>query len=493
MQVDFNSGDTGFTLDGLSGMGGSIRGSANNVTIRNSNFTSTLTIQGSPEANILVDGGQFDWPASYNGSANAKLFIYSSSPGASSGVTVRNSAFRNGDLDGVHIGGSAGADIIGNVFDNLCSSGTHTDMLQTEGMVGGRIAGNLFRAGLYVAAQGLTSYDGGTEGVIIEDNVIDIRRPWGIEWFGGSELDHPAQHSRVLPPAQCNFNATCGQINISRKSEDSAGTGTQVYDNLTTQVSFSNGSSGTQRNNVSSEKALYVGPPTAWAGFKLAADSPVGLKAASDGLDAGVRISGGGVVGTPPLRPRRRRQPRARPAPATRPRAGIRTSPWRPFGLPRITGVVTTGTPVTLDGTRSTGNGPLTCTWSFENNNGSIIWETLTGCKLVKTFKYADTKYVNLIVRDADGDTNSLKLSSPFGRRDDSSGEVARLVGWWTSTGGVHQPDFRLFTSVWPGGPRALATSGGSAAPWWPRGPWPDRTARGSSPVAEPPPRRRCP
>jgi hypothetical protein len=415
MKVDLGSGDTGFTLDGLSGMGGNIRGSANNIVIRNSKFTSTLTVQGSPGANLLVDGGQFDWPASYNGGANAKLFIYSSSPGASSGLTVRNSTFRNGDLDGVHIGGSAGADIIGNVFDNLCSSGSnHTDMLQTEGMVGGRIAGNIFRAGLSCAAQGLTSYDGGTKGVIIEDNVIDVRRPWGIEWF--SDNSSIIRHNTVVyyPSSQCNFNATCGQIRISRKAEDSAGTGTQVYDNLTTGVSFSDGSTGTQRNNVSSEKASYVGPLNVWAGFKLAANSPVGLKAASDGLDVGVRTSAGGGGGTS-----------STSAPATSPTSTspTSTSPTSTAGggssdIPATalwtapTGVKV-GTPVTLDGTRSTGNGQLTCTWTFENNSGSIIWETLTGCKLVKTFKYADTKYVKLTVRDADGDTNSRRLSFP--------------------------------------------------------------------------------
>ena len=71
----------------------------------------------------------------------------------------------------------------------------------------------------------------------------------------------------------------------------------------------------------------------------------------------------------------------------------------------------TVGTPVTLDGTGSNGNAPLSCTWSFENQDGSTIWETQTGCKLQKTFQYVGTKYVKLIVRDADGDTNSNKQS----------------------------------------------------------------------------------
>jgi hypothetical protein len=65
------------------------------------------------------------------------------------------------------------------------------------------------------------------------------------------------------------------------------------------------------------------------------------------------------------------------------------------------------GTPITLDGTASQGDGPLTCTWSFENQDGSTVWETATGCKISKTFTNVDTKYVRLTVKDADGDTDS--------------------------------------------------------------------------------------
>jgi hypothetical protein len=70
---------------------------------------------------------------------------------------------------------------------------------------------------------------------------------------------------------------------------------------------------------------------------------------------------------------------------------------------------------VTLDGTASKGDGPLSCTWSFEDADGGTIWETVTGCKLRKTFRVSGAKYVKLIVRDADGDTDSNKQS--FGVR----------------------------------------------------------------------------
>ncbi len=72
---------------------------------------------------------------------------------------------------------------------------------------------------------------------------------------------------------------------------------------------------------------------------------------------------------------------------------------------------------MTLDGSASKGDGPLVCTWSFEDQAGSTVYETLTGCKLSKTFQTTGTKYVKLTVRDADGDTNSNKQSFNVARR----------------------------------------------------------------------------
>jgi hypothetical protein len=93
--------------------------------------------------------------------------------------------------------------------------------------------------------------------------------------------------------------------------------------------------------------------------------------------------------------------PRPTPTPADQPAKAIWTVP---------SGAVV-GTSTTLDGTRSTGAAPIACTWSFEDADGSIVWDTATGCKLVKTFTSVGTKFVRLTVRDADGDTNSSKQS----------------------------------------------------------------------------------
>ncbi len=278
----------GFTLDGMTGMGGYIKGSAANITVRNSVFLSALTIDGLVNANILLDHNSHDWNAVYNGGDNGKVRVFA--PGNSfSGVTVQNSTFRNGNLDGVHAGG--GVNVIGNTFSNLCDTGTnHTDNIQFEGATGGRIAGNYVSEGAGCDTQGITSFDGNTSGLTIEDNVVDIRRPWGIELY--SDTNSIVRRNTVVwhAASDCAFNVACGSIDVNRKSADPAGSGTRVYDNITTGVGFSNGSTGTANNNVSGQNAVYVGPLTSWAGFKLASTSPVGRNAASDGLNAGARI-----------------------------------------------------------------------------------------------------------------------------------------------------------------------------------------------------------
>jgi hypothetical protein len=69
------------------------------------------------------------------------------------------------------------------------------------------------------------------------------------------------------------------------------------------------------------------------------------------------------------------------------------------------------GNTVILDGTASRGDAPIECSWSFENESGSIVWETRVGCRVAMTFRIADTKYVKLTVADADGDSDSLRRS----------------------------------------------------------------------------------
>ena len=69
------------------------------------------------------------------------------------------------------------------------------------------------------------------------------------------------------------------------------------------------------------------------------------------------------------------------------------------------------GVPVTLDGTASTGYGPLSCTWSFEDSGGSTVWQTRSGCKIDFTFESDGLKYVKLTVDGGNGDTSVRRQS----------------------------------------------------------------------------------
>jgi hypothetical protein len=294
MRFSFATGDSGFTLSGMTGMGGAISDGANNITIRGSSFTGTLNISGSSTDGIVLDNNTHNWnvgPSS--GGPNAKIYLENSLTGTlgSPSVTIRNSEIRNGDLDGIHFGGGSGYQIVNNTFDNLCDMGAnHTDNMQfdTSRTTQVRIAGNYVHANQGCGTQGITSYDHGTDGVLIENNVVDIRRPWGIELY--SDVNSIVRHNTVVfyPDSGCDFTGiTCGKIDINRKSADPAGVGTQAYDNLAS-VEFNAGSTGTSDHNVSGNGAIFVGPLTTHDGFLLAPSSPVGRGAARDGSNVGV-------------------------------------------------------------------------------------------------------------------------------------------------------------------------------------------------------------
>jgi hypothetical protein len=146
--------------------------------------------------------------------------------------------------------------------------------------------------------QGITSYDGGTNGVLLEDNVIDIRRAWGIEWY--ADTNSIIRHNTLrYYPAGCYGGAACGQIDINRKSADPAGKGTVVVDNIATAITVNNGSTVAARHHNLVRQGAAAGDivgtpaftggtaPASYAGHMLATGSP-GENAASDGADTGI-------------------------------------------------------------------------------------------------------------------------------------------------------------------------------------------------------------
>jgi Right handed beta helix region/PKD domain len=294
MQVSFGSNANGFTLDGMTGMGGTVTAGATNVTIKNSTFTSTIDIEGATH-NVVLDHNKHTWMVGPStGGPNAKIFVDVSGTLAAPALTIKNSDIENGDLDGVHVGGGSGLVVLDNTFKNLCDmNANHTDNLQFEGGTQIRIAGNYVYEAQNCPTQGITSYDGGTNGLIIEDNVVDVPRDWGIELY--SDQNSIVRHNTVVyhPRTYSEFNTGTGQIDIDRKSQDPAGVGTHVYDNVAN-VGFADGSTGTADHNTDPSTVSYVGgAPSAFSVFSdlfLTASSP-GHLAASDGLDTGIRHS----------------------------------------------------------------------------------------------------------------------------------------------------------------------------------------------------------
>jgi hypothetical protein len=284
MRYSFGSGDAAFTLDGLNGMGGSITAGARDITIRNSNFNTHATFDGLANSNILFDHNTHNNINSPSGAPNARLGFYwgSSTP---SGVTIQNSSMSGGDSDGVHTG--VAVNVLGNTFTNICDrGGNHTDNIQFEGSVGGRIAGNYISG--TCTTQGITSYDGDTNGVTIEDNVIDVRRAWGIEFYADKNSIIRHNTVRYYAPG-CYGGSACGYIALDRKPEDPAGSGTQVYDNIG-MIAIGNGSTAARNDhNQNGTTVAYQGPTDRWSGFELTAGS-AGRSGASDGLDIGARI-----------------------------------------------------------------------------------------------------------------------------------------------------------------------------------------------------------
>ncbi len=172
-----------------------------------------------------------------------------------------------------------------------CGDSNHTDNIQFEGGSQITVRGNYVHENQGAGTQGITSFDGGTNGVIIENNVVDIPRDWGIEFY--SDTNSIIRHNTVVYHAApySVFGHATGIIDIDRKTQDPAGVGTHVYDNVA-YVGFSSGSTGTQDHNIDPSTVTFVGTvggvlPTTHDGFLLTAGS-AGHNAASDGTNVGI-------------------------------------------------------------------------------------------------------------------------------------------------------------------------------------------------------------
>lgn len=286
MTVDFNTGDQSFTIDGMSGMGGTIVNGANHITIKNSTFTDFLTFDNiSANSALLLDGNTHNNINSCDVCNPARIWLAWSS-GSDPGITIQNSVFDGGSADGVQAGSPVS--IIGNEFANITegSCGTcHTDSIQFFGATNSVVRGNWIHGG----ADGFAAYDG-TSGNLIEDNVVSSDTSGRcIELY--SDGSSTVQHNTT-------YGDGCS-IALDHKAADPAGTGTIIRNNIasggitmnesTAAISTNNMCPGCSSPNISGTPTFQGGAtPSTYSGFHLTAGS-AGHLAATDGLDVGIR------------------------------------------------------------------------------------------------------------------------------------------------------------------------------------------------------------
>jgi len=289
MQVNFGSGDTGFTLLEIGGLSGQVNAGASNITIEFSAFTDSLVVDGLSNANVVLNADTFEniSDPGCNGQPARIHVVNSSGP---TGFTVENSLFSGGDTDGIQTGSPL--TILNNVFTNLRSSSSdcnHTDSIQLYGGNDVVASGNLF----YNDYDGLVAFDGTAGNTITDNACYNIDRSVCITLY--SDSGSVVNHNTAGP----GMNA----LEIDRKPGDDAGTGT-VFENNVGDFTQANGSTlATDTNNLfSSAKAPNIAgkpsfaggaSPTTWAGYELTAAS-AGHAKATDGTDIGIRASAAG-------------------------------------------------------------------------------------------------------------------------------------------------------------------------------------------------------
>jgi parallel beta-helix repeat protein len=300
-RLSIGSGDTGFTLDGLTIDGADITGSASHIAIKNSRVTDGMVMDLSGSSGgIVLDGndhGGFTESATSCSSTPALITIWGTN--RSDDVTVSNSVLHDTNLDGIRPDSPNGATIVNNEFYNIeelsSSDCHHTDSIQFYGGENVIVRGNYF----HNSADGIVAYDG-TAHNTIENNVIDlVTGRYGIEMY--SDTGTIIRHNTLVKRSSCAFNGACGNIMLDHKTADPIGTGTVIENNIVMGgISISNGSvAAVNRNNMVVSGAsgsnfngtpIFVGgtSPTTWADYKLTAGSP-GLTGASDGGVVGIR------------------------------------------------------------------------------------------------------------------------------------------------------------------------------------------------------------
>ena len=162
------------------------------------------------------------------------------------------------------------ADLRQHVREPLRPGVNHTDNIQFEGGSQIRVANNYVYEAQNCATQGITAYDGNTNGLMIDDNVVDVPRDWGSSCTPTRQ--HVLHNTVVCAPQHLlEFNTPTGRIDIDRKSQDPAGraprsTTTSRPRRLRQRLDRH------REEQRQRPRAVYVGPTNTYAGFKLASN-----------------------------------------------------------------------------------------------------------------------------------------------------------------------------------------------------------------------------
>lgn len=283
-----------------------------NVTIRNSSYAGhALEICKNGSAPVMIDNVSFVGNTYVSTAISARLALFCDG----TNVQVENSLFAGGDQDGIRADADGGLQIgPDNRFINLDSRDTdnHTDPIQLccaaprgdgNGPDGAHIFGNYFdESGAFVSAYIMVA--DGAQHMVIENNVFHTApgcRPnecgAGYMILLYSDIGSVIRHN-TSGYGTCDFNIPCGFIAAGHKSDQAAGSGTRIYDNVMGGVSGLEGGQRADHNLVAkptSGTANVVGKPTfaggsqpgSYSGYCLAPGS-AGKHIADDGTDAGI-------------------------------------------------------------------------------------------------------------------------------------------------------------------------------------------------------------
>lgn len=432
------------TIDGLKITDAQIGDSrTNGITIRNSDFDGAQIVFRTGElgnSGILLEGNRHTNMNVCSGCYAGRISLVERRTDVPSGITIRNSYFAGGSMDGI-LNGSNGTRIVDNEFTNLQQitdgSIAHTDSIQLYGSRGTIVERNYF----HDVAVGIMCADG-CEQEIIQDNIFAVNgSPYAVQLL--SDNGSRIVHNTFLDYGLCDYNLRCGVLYLGNKSVDPPSQGTVLKDNIITRACLCSGTEmglAEEGYNLFTQESLgaltdmlatpiYVGGdnPSTRDGFRLADGSP-GKGSASDGLDRGVRFD----TTTEPAP-----EPTPEPTPAAcedgtdndgdghidypadpgctdladtdeadptttldPPAASYVYSPTSP----------TTGQEITFDGTGSTcPDTPCTYRWEDDGPDGpgGDQWLLGTGEILKFTFSGAGEKYVRLIVTDEQNRSDS--------------------------------------------------------------------------------------